>query len=700
MVAPLVTLDVLHGVEIPTWNAFFEAFGHPRGAARGIRTHDAIGAALDPPPPVTGGVRKHPQRLLGALAALRELSTWQARDAVYDAARALAIDMTAWPLDVGDAELAARWILAARESAGIRDALALARIDLRQTTRPHPFRYFRARRPAAKPAPRPWADVLRDLASVASDLDAAARALGRLSHSAARACVDPDAPSSVVIELCRADPPRPRIAVGKQAPRAVVQPGSIAIDLVVVDVARDHVAVRTDNPRLLSFHRERIGVLIWGDQDHYGSEPTCNLRVLQELGAAGLEVPALRASITRVRVIRLTWDDGKSMVHHDEGDDVLAHLAAKGEAIAHGTVLAATIRVSLVGDESVDVHLRIPNRLHYEPSPHDALIETFLEETGLSRPDPSPPDLWRLAPWIHPKATWVAAFGEAWFDAAVKGRVLCRSESRALVHPDHPHAGRTLIAFPWRRDTRYGVSEDVDVSSALLPLEALSTWRLDPVALGRRLARELALEGDVRGLEAPGLVDLGHRQLARTRVRVFMAAAMPNARLMDELTDALAAPLPAVVLVPRGRRAGGRAREIAFDPCGHNGGVFREIVFALKLHDEVDALSAAPAEARVVVDTRHERAWLDGVLLDLNPTDFALLAALARAGGQAVSNEELGKLVGSSKHTVADKKLHLLHAMRESFSAQGKEPPADLAHVIDAAGRKQGYRLTVAEYVR
>jgi hypothetical protein len=702
MAAPVVPLDRLYAVQVETWRRFFEAFGYPAGLSPDAASHDAIGLALDPPPSAGGLTAAHPPELVARLGELGELASFQGREALYDAAYAGSVDTAGWPREQGDAELVARLMLEARARPELREVLAMARIDLRQTTRPRPFRRYAAR-PRSNAA-RATTVAPRDLAELAAAVDAFGVSRGRAWRTAARACADAAAPSALVVEIVRDEPPRSRLAVGREPTRSAEGAQGASTDVIRLSPAGDRLAILTHQPRLLPLYRRWGGRLLCGDEDHFGTTATVNLRVLQERGAGALDVPALAATVVRARVIRLVHDDGHRLMTTVEGPDVFAELARAGTPLTRGTVVAATIRVTLASGEpaSVDVSLRIPNRVHYAPSPADAVIEAFLEASGLSGRDEGPSDLWSLAPWLHGRGVWARALGAETFARFVEARILVRTQSRAVAHPEHRAAGRTLIAFP-HGGGHYGVSEDEDVAPALLTGDALDTWQLDVVGLGRHVARGLGLEGAVRGdLPIEGLVDLGFRHVGSVVVQVLMAAARPSPKGLRELVFALTSGKRSVVLVPADRSTGAGVTEVSFDPAGPPEGTLRAILLAHELADEVPAILVAPLAARVVVDTTRRLAWLDRVPLELSDTDFALLAALARAAGAIVSSAAIAKAVASGPRdgsSVPKQKARLMIAIRESFDRAGRAMPAKLDRLIVPAS-KQGYRLTVEAHVR
>jgi hypothetical protein len=292
--------------------------------------------------------------------------------------------------------------------------------------------------------------------------------------------------------------------------------------------------------------------------------------------------------------------------------------------------------------------------------------------------------------------------GEASFASFVEQRIVVRTQSRALAHPHHPHAGRALIAFPRADGGHYGVSEDDDVLGALLPPGALEAWRLDPLALGRHVARDLSLEGRARAVErVEGLVELGFRNIGPVEVRVFMAAARPMAKALEEVIATLPGKARAVVLAPRGRHLAA-APVAPFEPAAPNEGLLRDVVLALRLDDEVEAILLAPAGTRFVVDTRRDLVWLDGVPLVLTGTDLVLSTALAKANGASVSWASLAKAIGAGPRdggALPKQKHHLLASIREELERAGREAPKGFDRLIESGG-KQGYRLTIPAFVR
>jgi hypothetical protein len=105
MRSPLLPLELLHAISVATWHPFFAAFGYPASLSRATASHEDIAVAIDRP---AGAAMNHlPPTLRAGFAGLRELAPWPGREAIYDAATVRGVDTTAWPHELGDAELAA-----------------------------------------------------------------------------------------------------------------------------------------------------------------------------------------------------------------------------------------------------------------------------------------------------------------------------------------------------------------------------------------------------------------------------------------------------------------------------------------------------------------------------------------------------------------------------------------------------------------
>jgi hypothetical protein len=686
-----IPADILHRVSLPRWLALLDAFGRPRGLPKNARVEDIAKVAR------AGALSA---RAVDAVHVLRALSPVAARDAIFEGAADREADLSAWPKGDGPLDDAAHLIAEhANDEAGIVER-ALLRIARDAPTRP--YRLYLASRALGAGA-FTAANVARFSKLVATALEAR----GAGEHVRAELSTDPAAPDWIALECVRSErtaTPFALVEGARGATEGRVAYTPLAADVIRLDARRERLSVGTSARWLATVYRRAFGLAFYGDEGAFSSKASCSLDRILRFGAEALKVPGFAATIRQVRVVRIRWDSGGYDTMERAGRDVLDSLVQCGHHLQGGELVGVTLRFNFVDGDVADVELRLPNRVHWSPSRHDATIFAWLDAAHVTGGDSLPHDLLSLAPHDRPRSVWVRAFGEALVATAIRDGLLVKSEARAVVHPEHPDGARDLVVFRTKTGDAWGIPDDTDdeVGARTLDDAHLETFKLDAMAATTRLAKNAGLSGTPCAIAGrPGVVDAGQLVVGPTSVRAFVAFAEPSPLgLVDDLrTRAL--PGHAVLLVPPGRRLAVDIAQVEVEVLGAGGrDLPRAMVHAVKLTAFVDVWLGAPEGTRVAVDVKGREVWFDGVRLKLSELLFVLVSLLAEAHGAVVATKVLDKKLGgaNSAGTTKDVKRRLVDAVKHAFEAAGRVAPADVGDiVVSEAG---GYRLAMRCFVR
>jgi hypothetical protein len=449
----------------------------------------------------------------------------------------------------------------------------------------------------------------------------------------------------------------------------------------------------------------------FGDARFFKPARMIALRPFQR-GRTAFKIPAeLRGAILRVRMIDCIWDSGRAVTLYFAGDDCPREMKKLGLHIEGGELLATTLRFDFLpaagapsAPRQVDVTLRAPNELSFSEPGREEIIRAYLAgKRVITRKRPLV-DLWTLDPWTPSDAAARAFFGDA-FDELVAERVLVEAVSRAVVHPDHPHAGRTLIAFPIDGEpgSFYGATDGTRIPARTLSAQDLVSWRVDMRALGKRVARGLGLEGRVGVFERRGVIDLGALAIGATQARFFFLSRMPiDPKALAERLRLRAMPGHAVLLVPAGRKSRTGLPEVEVARAhGPYDGVVGAAARALGLAKEVSPILLAPAGTRVVVHLASRRVWFDGVLIHpLREQSYKMVEILAKLGGASIGKKDLAEQISLANldGAAAQAKHGLKLAILASFEREGRPVPADAEKIVETVRRGE-VRIGVPVFV-
>jgi hypothetical protein len=684
-----IPADVRHRVSLPRWRALLAAHGVTLGKNA---TYDDIAEMA------RSG--KLTPRAVECVVRLRALSPFEARDAIFESSADRHIDLSKWPNDDGPLDDAAHLLADhANDEAGIVER-ALFRVARNAPKRP--YRIFRA---AASLGVGKYSEA--NVARFAKLVAEAVRARGGGDYARADVMKDPAAPEMLVVECVRSERTETPFALvsgksGRAEGRIAYTP--LAADVLRLDLRRQRLSIATSARWLVLVYRRAFGEAFFGDAKAFSARASCTLDRILRHGKDALDVPGFDATVRQVRVVRVLWDSGEFDTMRRSGRDVLASMLHAAHHLQGGELVGVTLRFNFVDGEIVDVLLRIPNRVHWSPSRHDATIADWLDAAHFTDAEREPLDLLSLAPHDRPRPVWVGAYGAAIVAEAIKRKYLVKSEARAVAHPEHPDGARDLVVFRTKAGDAWGIPDDADdeVGAMTLAEKQLETFKLDKMAVTTAMVKGAGLAGTPHEIDGrPGLFDAGQLGIAPTSIRPFVAFAEPSARGLAEELRRRALPGHAVLIVPPGRKLAVEMAQVEMQVLeGDYRELPRRMVHAVGLTAFVNVWLAAPVGTRMAIDAAAHEATFDGVKLDLAEQPFLFLTLLANIRGAVLSTKTADTKLGGKTATSPAKfaKYRLLAEIRASFEAAGVPVPADLESLVVAGAG--GYRLNVPTFVR
>jgi hypothetical protein len=686
--------------------ALFAAFA-AKGMAASVDDRDrdplAIARAL--------WARPVPFLLADALDQLARFGTPTGRDALVEAARDLSRETGTWN-DEGPVDLAARLL-----------ADPLARLGLFERAQVR-----MGRMPPERPTYELRAVTARRIESTAA-LAGALRAV--VGGPWSEAWVHQDDEGAVHAVLLHAAPAEDACEV---RPRAPVR-GALRVlraDAFRFLVGEARLVVTTVRPMLLQAYAGAWGRALYDDERFFLDAPSLTLKPLQGLGARGLASARLPRGLARAAVIACQLDTGDNDRVEARGPDALARLAPHLRAGGHLT--RATIRFYVDAEaQPVDAIVQVPNRLTIGvadvwggASRGERLARAALAGLGVLSPGAIADDVTTLLPLVHPEWRWreiagddgLAAMRERGVLEPVRGEDVRRPATEAMRR-----VGRSAIAYrvypakvgekdSWSviANAYYAVAEDWSIPAVSVDVSAMGMLRLRLDAVVAQGGREMGLARGRAPKLPRGVLWVGDLRVESGVVRFFYVV---RATLDDADRVAVGKAIAratgfgrAVALVPRGRRLGRDFVEIELDVREQLGvaswrAKLAEAVAELRLEEEVPVDRLVPDGVRLVLDSRRERAVLDGVPLVLGESGYRMLRALAARGegSEIVPSRELDRVLSGARgsdgatRTAAWK---LKSWTEESFEQAGREVPADVRQtgLVVAVGKK-GWRLAV-----
>ena len=691
MQLPLMYLDAAAIEEVPIdlWRDVFDAIGWPSSleTKRGSFGYQDIRDAFQKDTPT--------DVLLQALEALHMLGTESGREAILSAIQDRNVADAVLPNGKGEREFALRFYIAQRTNAALADAFVRAQIQVQEEGNQRRYDEFMGKEAL------PVAGLDGTKEALRAEILAFCEKSDLGNHVQVEGFEDDGIYIFNILRSHRTQ--KPLAVMPGHSARATIQFRPVHSDVIKYDasVGRLQIAVRASS--MVEFYRGVLGKTLFEDESFFGGDPVCSLRVLQERGRNALERHGVY-KIGRVWMTECLWERGDRELFHMRSMDCFQSMEELGLPISQGTLLQAKLKCEVIGKSTrpVTVNIRVPGRIEISQRAHEQLIDKLLSAIGIRHTvsREALPDLWALAPWRHPIHVWRSLFG-ADTDKLVRERVLLPVQLAAVHHPDYPDAGRVLEAHPVSDGDHYGVSRIPEIPSRSLTGTDLDGLELDPERLRLYLRTGLGITSGGAVWDKGELLELGVLGIGEYRLYLFYALQQPMPGIGDKIR-ARAAGAQHVILFPSQRADNCELASVVIESAlPKRSWLIRQAVYSCGLDGCVPAIHIAPEEARLVVDTRIGKVWVDGVEIGGLQTDshaFQLIELLAKKSPVS-ADEVVAKISpGRQDDTTAARqaKSQAKQAILAALAAAGRSLNED---PFPTAGKKL-YRCALPPFVR
>jgi hypothetical protein len=692
MQLPLAYLDraAIEEVSIDLWKDVFNVVGWPSSLTSkrdSFFAHDEIVSAF--------AKDELTDSLLQALEALHSFGSEEGREAIMTAMQDRSAG--ALPAGNGDREFALRFFVAQRKDASFADAFARAQIQIQEGGNPRRYNEFMGKEARSVKGLDRKKEVLRE-----KILDFCEKSdLG--NHVQVEAFEDDGLFVFNILRSHRTQ--KPLAVVPGHSARATIQFRPVHGDVIRYDAAVGRLRIAARASAIIDFYRELLGKVLFNDEAFFDGDPVCSLNVLQERGRHALDHEIY--GIGRVRMTECLWERGDREFYHIRSNDCFRSMEELNLPLSEGRLLQAKLKCEVIGKSTrpVTVNIRVPSRIEVSQKIHEDLIDTFLDATGIrnAAAGSSTINLWTLYPWRHSVDTWRSLFG-AETDKLVREQVLKPIQLAAVPHPDHLEAGRVLDVHAVSNGDYYGVSRAEEIPSRSLTATDLDGLELQPEQLRIHLRKRLGMtNGGVRW-DNGELLDLGFLEVGGHRIYAVYALRQPRSGIGHALRARADGAHP-VLLFPSPEDDGAELAHVTLEsalPTKQE--LIRQAVCACALDGSVPALFTAPDGARLVVDTRLGKVWVDGVEIkglssDSQPYKFLVLMANSST---PVSRDEIVNVISPGRQkqdedtAARQAKSRARELIAEAMAAVGRSFDED---PFPAAGRGL-YRCAFLSHLR
>ena len=688
----LAYLDASAIEEVPLalWSEVFDAYGWPASLAgkRDIFTHEDLKGALRDDD-LSDGLRH-------GLETLHTLGTEPGREAITSAMNARGVRVKALPPETSARELAMHLYIAQRGDASLADVFARAQTQVQegsQSSRYHEYIGKESKTIAnlQKKKAALHAEVLRHCRT--SDLG---------DHVQVEAFEDD---GTYVFSIMRSDrTKKPLAIVSGQSARATIAYRPVHGDVIryEADVGRMRIAARAAS--IVEFYRGAVGRILFDDECFFSGDAVCSLEVLQERSGAALMNHNVYG-IGRVWMTECLWERGDRDLVKFQSADCFRSIADLGVSLTQGKLIQAKLKVEVIGKSTrpVTVTIRVPSRIEITQRIYEPLIDQLLDVVGIRNSRAVSPkiDLWSLYPWRHPIPVWRALFG-AETDALVRDGVLVTVQLESVPHPEHPDAGRVLKVERLSNGEFHGVSKVAEISSRALSPTDIDGLELQPEKLRLYLRAKLCISISNAPWREGEVLELGAVEVGDESFYLAYALQKPPRGAGDGLR-ARANGAHVVLLIPSSQIDDSDIAKVMLDEAlPSRRFVTRAAIAANGLEDRVPAVNRAPDRARLVVDRRLKKAWIDNIeLADLKADShaFRFIEILAGSGGNPISTaaitEALSPARADGDTTARSAKLSAKKLIDKAMSDAG----CAIDHDIFPSTGKGHYRCTLPGFV-
>jgi hypothetical protein len=691
MALPLAHLDsaVIEEVAIDVWKEVFEATGWPASLATKQSSfgHEDIVSALHQD--------DLSDELLHALETLHGLGTEAGRDAIVSAMNDRSMPLDTLPQNTGEREFSLRFYLAQRKDVSLVDVFARAQIQMQEAGDQRRYNDFvgkDARSVTSLPAKveKLREEVLRHCQK--SDLG---------EHVHVRAFEEDEV---FVFNVLRSHHTRKPLAIvpGHTA-RATIQYRPVHGDILRYEASVGRLRIAARAGSIVDFYRRVLGRVLFNDEAFFDGNSVCSLDVLRRRGRTALENHGV-FGIGRVWMTECLWERGDRNLLQFRSSDCFRSIEELNLPLSEGTLLQAKLKLEIIGKSTrpVTVNIRIPSRIEVSQQTYEFIVEKLLKAVGIYNAAPivSSVSLWTLYPWRHPIATWRTLFGKETDELTHRG-ILRPIRLDAVSAPDNAAAGRVLTAHVVSEGEYYGVSQASEVPSRSLSTTDLDGYELVPEKFRQYLRSRLGITRGGGVWDGRETLDLGFVQIGSHSLHAVYALRQPATGVGIQLRVQSGGAHP-ILLIPACETYNSElARVIIESALPTERELMRGAINACGLADTVPAIHLAPDGARLVVDTKFNKIWVDSIeILGLQPDShpFRFVEVMARSPQRVSSNDMSAKLSpGRQDGTVSARqaKSQANKIITASMAASGRSfedpfPSAGPGH----------YRCTLPTYIR
>ena len=637
MALPLAHLDsaVIQEVPVDVWKEVFEALGWPAslGTMQGSFGHDDVVNAFHRD--------DLSDELLQALETLDKLGTEAGRDAIVSAMNDRRISLNTLPQGTGEREFSLRFYLAQRRDASLVDVFARAQIQIQESGDQRRYNDFIGK------GARSVTSLPEKVEKLRAEVFQYCQKSDLGEHVHVQAFEDDGV---FIFNVLRSHHTRtPLAVVNGQAARATIQYRPVHGDILRYEAAVGRLRIAARAASIVDFYRRVLGKVLFNDERFFDGNSVCSLDVLRQQGRTALENHGV-FGIGRVWMTECLWERGDRNLLQFRSSDCFRSIEELNLPLAEGTLLQAKLKLEIIGKSTrpVTVNIRVPSRIEVSQQTQEYLVEKLLKAVGIynSASPVSTMSLWTLYPWRHPIATWRTLFGRD-TDELVHGGILKPIRLDSVSAPESLAAGRVLAAHDVSEGEYYGVSQASEIPSRSLSATDLDGYELVPEKFRLHLRSRIGITRGGSAWDGRETLDLGIIQIGDHSLHVVYTLRQPASGVGIQVR-AQAGGAHSVLLIPACETYDSELAKVIIDsalPTERE--LKRRAINSCGLADSVPAIHAAPDGARLVVDTKFSRIWIDDIeIVGLQPDShpFRFIEIMARSSVRVSSEEMSTKL--------------------------------------------------------
>jgi hypothetical protein len=637
MALPLAHLDpaVIEEVAIDVWKEVFEATGWPGSLATKQTSfgHEDIVNAFHQD--------DLSDELLHALETLHGMGTEAGRDAIVSAMNDRSIPLNTLPQNTGEREFSLRFYLAQRKDVSLVDVFARAQIQIQEAGDQRRYNDF-----VGKDA-RSVTNLAAKVEQLREEVLQHCRKSDLGEHVHVRAFEDDGV---FVFNILRSHHTRkPLAVVPGHAARATIQYRPVHGDILRYEASVGRLRIAARAASIVDFYRRALGTVLFNDEAFFDGNSVCSLDVLRQRGRTALENHGV-FGIGRVWMTECLWERGDRNLLQFRSSDCFRSIEELNLPLSEGTLLQAKLKLEIIGKSTrpVTVNIRIPSRIEVSQQTYEFMVEKLLKAVGIYNAAPGVPSvsLWTLNPWRHPIAVWRTLFGKD-TDELVHRGILSPIRLDSVPAPDNPAAGRALTAHVVSEGEYYGVSQASEVPSRSLTATELDGYELLPEKFRLHLRSRLGISSGGSVWDGRETLDLGFVQIGSHSLHAVYALRQPALGIGVQVR-AQSGGAHSVLLIPACETYNSELATVILEsalPTERE--LTRSAINACGLSDTVPAIHAAPDGARLVVDTKFNKIWIDNIeILGLQPDShpFRFIEVMARNPTRVSSDDMSAKL--------------------------------------------------------